>query len=243
MILSAEADFSLCRIEAVSETGLMVYFADVISEETSVLIGNCCRYIESLQFDWLIEIIPSYTSIYIEYNCLQQGFSSVSQQLWSAFEDMPAVDPLSKQQGKLIELPACYHPDVAPDLQPAAASLKLTVDQLIELHSGREYRVCAIGFAPGFAFLASVDPRIELPRQATPRKKIMAGSIGIADRQTAVYPQASPGGWQIIGNCTRPLFDPNSKPMTPFNVGDRIRFEPVSLSDYLSSGGARWNGD
>ncbi len=236
-------DASLIRIESVSETGLMIYFANEISEETAILIGNSCGYIRSLSFQWLIEIIPSYTSIYIQYDALQLDYLAVSKTLKSTLNKMPDSVASSDGPGKLIELPACYHPDVAPDLEPAAAALNLSVDEVIEIHSAREYRVCAIGFAPGFAFLASVDSRITLPRLATPRKKVMKGSLGIADQQTAVYPQNSPGGWQIIGNCTTSLFDSENDPMTPFNVGDRVKFKPMSLEEYLKSGGLRWNGD
>ncbi|MRI34234.1 allophanate hydrolase subunit 1 [Endozoicomonas sp. OPT23] len=236
-------DLSQIHIEPVSETGLMIYFADSISEETAILIGNSCSYFQSLAFEWLIEIIPSYSSLYIQYDALQLDYLTVKQNLLASFKTMPEASLAATGQGKQIELPACYHPEVAPDLESAATALKLGVDELIEIHSSRVYRVCAIGFAPGFAFLASVDSRIALPRLSTPRKKVMKGSIGIADQQTAVYPQDSPGGWQIIANCTTALFNPDSEPMTPFSVGDSVRFKPVSLEEYLKSGGQRWHGE
>jgi KipI family sensor histidine kinase inhibitor len=142
-----------------------------------------------------------------------------------------------KAEGKLIELPVYYHPDVGPDLEIVARANGLTVAEVIAIHAGRDYTVCAIGFAPGFAFLADVDARIATPRHERPRAKVVAGSVGIADRQTAVYPMDTPGGWQLIGRCPVPLYDPDQTPPSPFELGDRVRFVPVERHDYIERGG------
>ena len=142
-----------------------------------------------------------------------------------------------KAEGKLIELPVYYHPDVGPDLERVACNNGLTVEEVIAIHAGRDYTVCAIGFAPGFAFLADVDARIATPRHERPRAKVVTGSVGIADRQTAVYPMDTPGGWQLIGRCPVPLYDPEQIPLSPFELGDRVRFVPVERADYIERGG------
>nr|WP_269473309.1 carboxyltransferase domain-containing protein [Kineobactrum salinum] len=113
----------------------------------------------------------------------------------------------------------------------------LSVEDVIALHSATEYRVYAIGFAPGFAYLGEVDPRIAMPRLATPRPRVPRGAVAIADRQTAVYPAVSPGGWNLIGLCPRRMFDPDASPTMPVAVGDRVRFEPISRARFLELGG------
>jgi KipI family sensor histidine kinase inhibitor len=111
------------------------------------------------------------------------------------------------------------------------------VNDVIALHSSNEYRVYAIGFAPGFAYLGQVDERIAAPRLATPRQRVPRGSVAIADRQTAVYPAVSPGGWNLIGRCPTRMFDPKATPVMPVAVGDKVRFEPIGLERYLELGG------
>ena len=97
--------------------------------------------------------------------------------------------------------------------------------------------MCAIGFAPGFAFLAELDERIVMPRHASPRSCVPAGSVGIADKQTAVYPNNTPGGWQLIGNCPIVLYDPWKHPAGLFEVGDQVRFVPVDRQTFIERGG------
>ncbi|MDX2348894.1 MAG: carboxyltransferase domain-containing protein, partial [Porticoccus sp.] len=113
----------------------------------------------------------------------------------------------------------------------------LSVDEVIALHQAQEYRVYAIGFAPGFAYLGQVDERIAAPRLATPRPQVPRGAVGIADRQTAIYPAVSPGGWNLIGLCPQPMFDPNNDPSMPVQVGDRVRFRGIDRQTFLDLGG------
>ena len=114
---------------------------------------------------------------------------------------------------------------------------KISVDQVIEIHQQQEYRVYAIGFAPGFAYLGEVDERIAAPRLATPRMKVPRGAVAIADRQTAVYPAPSPGGWNLIGLCPTRMFDPEKQPSMPVQVGDRIQFKAIDREEFISLGG------
>lgn len=114
---------------------------------------------------------------------------------------------------------------------------KLSVEEIIKIHSQKLYDVYAIGFLPGFAYLGSVDNRIALPRLATPRKQIPKGSVAIANTQTAVYPEQSPGGWNIIGRTTMELFDKNLEQLSPLSVGNKVKFNPISKEDFLNQGG------
>ncbi len=136
-----------------------------------------------------------------------------------------------------MSLPVYYSTESGPDLQALADGAGLTIEQVIAIHQQTEYRVYAIGFAPGFAYLGEVDPRIAAPRLATPRQKVPRGAVAIADRQTAVYPAQSPGGWNLIGLCPQRMFDPNANPTMPVQVGDRVRFEAIDKHIFLALGG------
>lgn len=128
-------------------------------------------------------------------------------------------------------------PRVGPDLEPLARRKQLGVAELIRRHSQREYRVFALGFSPGFAFMGLVEEALAAPRLATPRQRIAAGSVGIAERQTAVYPQASPGGWNLLGRCPVRLFDLTLDGYSLLRAGDRVRFEPIGHAEFVRLGG------
>lgn len=133
---------------------------------------------------------------------------------------------------EIVEIPVCYHPDLAPDLLPLAKSTGLGVDDVIALHSAPLYTVYCTGFIPGFPFLGEVDARIAAPRHGEPRREVAAGSVGIAGRQTGIYPKASPGGWQLVGRTPLVLYQPEAGLFSRFRVGMRVRFFPISLDDY-----------
>ncbi|MCP5537181.1 MAG: 5-oxoprolinase subunit PxpB [Akkermansiaceae bacterium] len=226
------------RLVDVSETAMMLYLAEVIDVALAPVIGRIIHRIESECSD-VLEITPSYTSILVETSATGDALQHTRNILLEiACEELNR--PVSQQHvpsGKLIELPVYYHPDVGPDLQLLADHAMLTVDEVIAIHSGRDYTVCAIGFAPGFAFLAEVDERIAMPRHQRPRMQVPAGSVGIADRQTAVYPNASPGGWNLLGSCPEQLYNPGNTPTCPFEIGDRVRFVPIDRDTYMERGG------
>ena len=135
----------------------------------------------------------------------------------------------------LLELPIWY---AGEDLATVAAACDLSGSEVIALHSGVEYRVGAIGFAPGFAYLSELDGRLALPRRSTPRTHVPAGSLAIAERQTAIYPQASPGGWHLLGRCPWSLFDWQAAQPCRLALGDRVRFVAIDQHTYLAEGGA-----
>ena len=157
----------------------------------------------------------------------------VRQRLLDAFESSNT----SKTIAKLIELPVLYGEAFGPDITRIAENAGITEAQVAELHQSVEYRVYAIGFAPGFAYLGEVDTKLATPRLETPRQIVPKGAVAIADRQTAVYPSQSPGGWNLIGLCPTRLIDPTAKSPMSITVGDRIRFVEIDESQYLSLGG------
>ena len=139
--------------------------------------------------------------------------------------------------GRRIELPLYYSLESGPDLKRLAARAKLSIAEVISIHQQTEYTVFAMGFSPGFAYLGEVDPRISAPRLDTPRQQVAKGSVGIADRQTAIYPAQSPGGWNIIGLCPAPMFDLNKQPSTLVKPGDTVCFKAIDRMQFIQLGG------
>ncbi len=214
-----------------SETTLCIYFGDVIETELALEIAQFTELLRS-QMNDLTEVIPSYTSLFIEFHILKTDARLLEKEireLLSAFQ-------YKHLENNHLELPIYYHPDVAPDLIDLADKNNLTIDQVVQIHSQTTYRVTSLGFAPGFAYLAGLDPRLATPRLQTP-KNVAKGSLGIADHQTAIYPNASPGGWSIIGNCPASLYDLKLDPITPFKIGMTVNFKSITKEVFLEKGG------
>ncbi|MGF1693117.1 5-oxoprolinase subunit PxpB [Photobacterium kagoshimensis] len=243
----------MIRIERTAETALMVYLGDKIDVELTADIARYVHKIKQALPSALVEITPSYCSLLLQLHpahCAEPELGRVITRLQQIYKECGfEADVITRASlsthnqikvGKQVVLPVYYDVSVGPDLDTVAKYAQVSVDEVIRLHSQQAYTVCAIGFAPGFAFLASVDPRIATPRLATPRQHVPAGSLGIANTQTAIYPLDSPGGWQIIGNCPQRLFDPNTEPMSPFEVGDEVLFEPIDRETYIELGGVLW---
>lgn len=173
----------------------------------------------------LIAMIPSYRSLFIQYDPDLLGFEDL-RQLVTSLWDTSETD--FRSAGRLIEIPVCYGGELGPDLDEVASFHNLTREEVITTHSGVLYQVYMIGFTPGFPFLGGLDRRLITPRKENPRSLVPAGTVGIADRQTGIYPIDSPGGWQLIGRTPIRLFDlrrPKPFYLTP---GDQIKFIPIS---------------
>jgi KipI family sensor histidine kinase inhibitor len=222
------------ELHSVGENAMMLYLGEQTSPEVSARVQAATRAAEVALGEDLVDLVPSYASLLILYNPMTTDHLSIAHRIRGALEDLDSVEGAD---GHTVVLPVYYDPESGEDLEDLAQRAGLSVEQVIELHSGAEYRVYAIGFAPGFAYLGEVDERIAAPRLATPRQKVPRGAVAIADRQTAVYPSVSPGGWNLIGRCPVRMFDPEAHPSMPVSVGDRVRFEPVTRDDYLALGG------
>ena len=226
-------------IEVAGENSLIVYFSEHPSAEVSEAIAETVTNLQRALSDQLIDLIPSYASLLVIYNPILTDHYAIRKAI-SACANQSGVKQSTKttsQGNRCVELPVFYSRESGPDLELLADNAGLSVDQVIALHQQTEYRVYAIGFAPGFAYLGEVDPKIAAPRLATPRQKVPKGAVAIADRQTAVYPAPSPGGWNLIGLCPTPMFDPNSNPSMPVRVGDTVRFTAINRKEFLELGG------
>lgn len=169
------------------------------------------------------EAVPTYRSLLVVYDPVVADFDAVREALAARVSAAAAAPP----SGRLVTIPTLYGGDGGPDLPEVALSRGLAPSDVVALHSGSEYQAFMLGFTPGFAYLGLLPEAIETPRKATPRPRVAAGSVGIAGRQTAVYPVASPGGWNLIGRTSLRLFDPFTTPPALILPGDRIRFVSV----------------
>lgn len=221
-------------IRCAGESSLIVYLGEHSSPEISQRIAVLAQRLTDDLEDALVDLIPSYASLLVMFNPLVTDHFHVTKQIRACSEDLGGEEASS---GDLVEIPVFYHPDSGEDLLSLAADRGLHWEQVAEIHSAQEYRVYAIGFAPGFAYLGDVDKRIAAPRLATPRQKVPRGAVAIADRQTAVYPATSPGGWNLIGRSPMRMFDPDAQPPMPVRTGDRVRFTPIDRATFLDAGG------
>ena len=222
------------KIEIAGQNAFIVYFAEQTSAAVSAQIQAAVANILATMQDSIIDLVPSYASLLVIFDLDRSDHFAVKQQLRAALSQLDSVDAAS---GELVTLPVYYSAESGPDLEVIAQLGNISVDDVIEIHQQQEYRVYAIGFAPGFAYLGEVDERIAAPRLATPRQKVPRGAVAIADRQTAVYPAVSPGGWNLIGLCPTRMFDPDKNPSMPVRVGDRIQFAAISRDEFLQQGG------
>ncbi|GGC71883.1 5-oxoprolinase subunit PxpB [Marinobacter halophilus] len=223
-------------LEPVSEDAVLITLAEAIDDALPARITRLTQSLHDANLPWLRDLVPSYTTLLVVYDPVRVDFREVTSRLRAIVKaDNTQTERTVQATGDLVELPVYYSVESGPDLAALAAETGLSTAEVIARHSALEYRVHALGFAPGFAFMGEVDPTIAQPRKPTPRKRVPAGSVGIANRQTAVYPQASPGGWQIIGRCPVRLFDPQH--LSRLKAGDRVRFRAISREDFLAAGG------
>lgn len=222
------------RIHVAGENALIVYFGDTASPAVAAQVQHTSDRLAPNVGDMLIDLVPSYASLLVLFDPLLTDHLAVRRAIREALQTAPGDQP---EAGRLITLPVYYSTESGPDLEQLARHAGLSVADVIARHQAQEYRVYAIGFAPGFAYLGEVDPAIAAPRLSTPRTRVPKGAVAIADRQTAVYPAVSPGGWNLIGLCPTPMFDRHSDPTMPVSVGDRVRFAAIDRDAFLAQGG------
>ena len=177
--------------------------------------------------DWL-EVIPGIDSVVLQFDAATYDGDDVRQTIESALA--AGIEPLQISQS-LVEIPVIYGGEYGPDLNALCEKIGMSADDVIALHTGREYTVDMIGFTPGFAFIGDLDERLRVPRRKEPRQRVEAGSVGIADERTGLYAMASPGGWTIIGRTPSRLFDPNAEQPFVLGAGTRVRFTAISADE------------
>lgn len=238
------------QILPLGESAIRIQLGNSIHPDIHRRVKRIVECLEKHPFPGMIESVPAFTSVTVFYDPLkirkrlsdhpelanQSCFAMVSaalQQLLSKLDDHAGDKP------RIVSIPVCYGGEFGPDIEEVAAHNGLTLEEVIEIHSGGEYLVYMIGFAPGFPYLGEMSERIATPRRASPRKSIPAGSVGIAGMQTGIYPISTPGGWQLIGRTPLQLFRPNEDPPSFLQSGDIIKFHPISPEEFESYRGTK----
>ena len=211
------------------DRGLLVEFGSTIDPDINRKVRAMAIALEKNPPAGIIEHIPTYRSIIIIYNPLKTDASMLQQHV-AALEKMLSEIPIPPPV--TVEVPVCYGGDFGPEIEFVAKIHGLSVEDVIRIHSGAEYQVYMIGFTPGFPFLGGLPESLHTPRLQTPRKAVPAGSVGIANNQTGIYPIESPGGWQLIGRTPLKVFDPQRVDPFLIKAGDRLKFKPISSDEY-----------
>lgn len=233
------------RLQPLGDSGLLITLGDAMEERTHRLVAVATSLLEAhRRLIGFRECVPAYASVALYYDvyAVWNGLDLAERSSRSVYEIMRSrVDNLLGGQdfgqtigepGRTVRIPVCYGGDCGPDLEEVAERSRLTVREVIEIHSGAEYLVHMIGFAPGFPYLGGMSDAIATPRRSSPRMRIPAGSVGIGGGQTGVYSIATPGGWHIIGRTPLAMFRPADRVPSLLRAGDRVRFVPIGRERY-----------
>jgi len=208
-------------IKPVGDSAVLVVFDEDINEEANRKVHALDGFLKTKPCKGIVETVPAYCTLLVHYDSVCVSFETLAADL---FERVQHIGESGAGEARLIEIPTVYGGIYGPDLAFVAEMHHLSEAEVISIHSQTIYRVFMMGFTPGFPYLGMVDERIATPRQNTPRTRVPSGSVGIAGRQTGVYPIESPGGWQLIGRTPLRLFDPDRSNPCVFAPGDRVRF-------------------
>jgi inhibitor of KinA len=201
------------------DTAVTLTFGEGISEALSTRVVRAAAAIRDAGIAGVTDVVPSYAALVVHYRPLTIGFHDLKDRLRSM--SIPE-GPSTGEPRREHVIPVRYD---GVDLEDVARKLDLTTEEVVSIHSSASYRVFVIGFVPGFAYLGTLDRRLVLPRRESPRKRVPAGSVAIAEAQTGVYPSETPGGWHIIGSTSTRMFDAMRNPPALLSAGDTVRFE------------------
>lgn len=217
------------RLAPSGDLAIVASFGNEISEALNTKVRSLMLALLKVDVEGIIEMTPTYCSLMIHYDPIQIGYEALCKRVQ---ETLVNLDDIELPEPIVIEIPTLYGGEFGPDLEFVANHNGLTMDEVVEIHASKSYRIYMLGFTPGFPYLGGMDERIATPRLETPRTKIAGGSVGIAGAQTGIYPIDSPGGWQIIGRTPVPLYDPLSKEPILLKAGESIRFVPIDKETY-----------
>ena len=219
------------RFQAASDQALLVYLGEEIGAAAHEGVVRLLRLLQREPITWIRNIQPAYCSLLITFDAAAADHAEVQAKI-TAYEKRAETLPVAK--ARLLEVPVCYGGEFGPDLEDVAAQHGLQAEKVVELHIARTYHAYFLGFAPGFAYLGDLAEEITTSRLETPRKEVAAGSVGIAGRQTAVYPFATPGGWRLIGRTPLEIFRKDREPMGLIAIGDQVKFRPITRAEFLA---------
>ena len=217
------------RIVPAGESAVIVEFDERIDPDVNARTIACADAIEAAGVRGVRDVVPTYRSVAVYFDPLRTDSSALT-----ACLERAAANPVTAAEaaGTPVRVPVCYGGELGPDLADVASFAGLPEGDVVGLHTAASYRVFMLGFVPGFAYLGIVEPRIAMPRRATPRVRVPAGSVGIAGAQTGVYSAETPGGWQLIGRTPVKPFDPARGEPFLMKAGDTVQFYPIERAEF-----------
>ena len=224
-------------ITPLGDSALIISFGQALSILLNKKVLSASRILQDAAIDGVRDIVPAYSSITVHYDVIaitrkhpsKTVFETIKQQLENILWQKEEVTETVPRQFKI---PVCYAEKFGWDLGNMATKLNVTIEEIVTLHTAIKYRVYMIGFLPGFPYMGEVDERIAFPRKQEPRLQVGEGYVGIAGRQTGIYPTPSPGGWQIIGRTPVKLFDKNREEPALLRAGDEVEFFAITEDEF-----------
>ena len=211
-------------IEPLGDAALLVRLGEVIDETTHRRVRAAYAALAAAAVPGVGDIVPAYTTLTVHYDPTRADYGALERRL---MEVLAAASEETSPASRVVSIPVRYGGDDGPDLAAVAAHAQLGMDEVVRRHVAGEYVVHMIGFAPGFPYLAGLDPRLACPRRESPRARVPAGSVGIGGSQTGIYPIEIAGGWQLIGRTSLTLFDAEREPPSVLAPGDRVQFVEI----------------
>ncbi len=223
-------------ISPINERATLVSFGNVIDESVNRKVISLHQSLNRMPFEGFIESVPAYASLAIFYNPIEifrnnSRIKSAFDFVETFLEDMlkQSRADIEEELIRTIEIPVLYNGE---DLEFVANQHRLTKNEVVAIHTSQKYRVFMIGFLPGFPYMGVLDKRITTPRKSTPRTNVPSGSVGVAGFQTGIYPQASPGGWQLIGRTPLKIFNAEKSNACILNPGDSVKFYSIDQNEF-----------
>ena len=217
-------------ISPVGDCAISIDFGQVIDPKINRQIRQVIEQIKLLQLDGIIELVPTYCALLVQYDAMVYTYSDICRTINPILQE--SVTDSANERVTIVEIPTIYGGEYGPDLGFVASHNHISEAEVVSIHSGTDYLVYMLGFIPGFTYLGGMDPRIATPRLPSPRTLIPAGSVGIAGAQTGTYPSDSPGGWQIIGRTPVTMYDMSKEQAALVSAGDYVRYVPIDEAEY-----------
>ncbi len=217
------------RILTAGDSSILIEFGKEINPEINGKITSLVQLMKEQHIEGVVDMIPAFCTLLVNYDPRVITYEEIRDRM----EKLLKIETrASESRRRVYEIPVCYGGEYGPDIENIAEHAGLSVEEVIRIHSSRDYLIYMLGFLPGFCYLGGLDERIHTPRLANPRIKINAGSVGIGGSQTGIYPLDSPGGWQLMGMTPVKTYDPEREIPILVEAGDYIRFVPVDESEY-----------
>lgn len=220
------------RIERLGDDALLVRLGDAVDASVNARVHALAARVREASPSWLRDLVPAYTSLAVFFDAERTATGDPHAFVGEFVTQLLDDDTAPAGHATLHEIPVCYGGTHGEDLVAAARELGLDAATLIARHSAPLYTVAMIGFAPGFPYLLGLDSALALPRLATPRTHVPAGSVAIGGAQAGIYPRQSPGGWRLLGRTPRVLFDTARAQPALLQPGDHVRFLPIDAATF-----------